>query len=58
MFSVDGHPVKTVEQSIDYPMQLMLSIFDFPDRAVPESTVGYPRVFDVAAVEVTTLDGA
>ena len=56
-FSVDGHPVKPVDQSIDYPVQLMLSVFDFPDRAVPDSTVGYPRIFDVAAVQVSRLDG-
>ncbi|MBN0972354.1 MULTISPECIES: hypothetical protein [Gordonia] len=26
-------------------------------RAVPDSTVGYPRIFDVAAVQVSRLDG-
>ena len=57
-FSVDGHPVKPVDQSIDYPVQLMLSVFDFPDRAVPDSTIGYPRIFDVTAVQVSRRDGA
>lgn len=29
-FLVDGEVVKTVDQSPDYPMQLMLSLYDFP----------------------------
>ena len=53
-FSVDGHPVHRVEQAPDYPMQLMLGVFDFPARGaetaaaapVPELVVshvlGYP----------------
>jgi hypothetical protein len=32
-FFVDGTPVKAVEQAPDYPMQLIIGVFDFPDRA-------------------------
>ena len=42
-FSVDGEHVKTVEQSPDYPMQLMLGVYEFPG----EEPVEYPHVFRV-----------
>ena len=32
-FLVDGQPVRTVHQAPDYPMQMMVAVFDFPDRA-------------------------
>lgn len=35
VFLVDGRPVRTVGTAPDYPMQTMLAVFDFPDRAVP-----------------------
>ncbi|MEY1673701.1 glycoside hydrolase family 16 protein [Gordonia sp. ABKF26] len=57
VFSMDGRVVKEVRQSIDYPMQLMLSIFDFPDRAISDSPLAYPRILDAAYVQVSTLDG-
>ncbi|MFE0749113.1 glycoside hydrolase family 16 protein [Gordonia sp. NPDC058843] len=56
VFTVDGRIVKEVEQAIDYPMQLMLSIFDFPDRAVPGSSLAYPRILDVTSVQVRGFD--
>ncbi len=34
-FSVDGHHIRTCPQSPDYPMQLMLAVFDFPDWGTP-----------------------
>jgi hypothetical protein len=34
-FLVDGEPVKTVGRSPDYPMQLMLGIYDFPSGSPP-----------------------
>jgi hypothetical protein len=34
-FSVDDEPVRTVRQAPDYPMQLILGLFDFPDPARP-----------------------
>jgi len=32
-FLVDGARVKTVPQAPDYPMQMMVAVFDFPERA-------------------------
>ena len=32
-FSVDGRPIRSVDQSPAYPMQAMIAVFDFPDRA-------------------------
>ena len=32
-FSIDGELVKTVHQAPDYPMQMMLAVFDFPEHA-------------------------
>jgi hypothetical protein len=32
-FHVDGRPVKTVHQAPDYPMQMMVAVFDFPEKA-------------------------
>jgi hypothetical protein len=30
---VDGQPTKTVHQAPDYPMQMMVAVFDFPGKA-------------------------
>jgi hypothetical protein len=45
-FSIDGTPVRQLDQAPDYPMQLMIGVFDFPaksvggdDDAVPELVV-------------------
>jgi hypothetical protein len=38
-FVVDGRVVKTVGQAPDYPMQMMVAVFDFPDRAGPADHV-------------------
>jgi len=45
VFSVDGEPVKTVEQSPAYPMQLMLGIYEFPGAAAVDRP--YPKEFVV-----------
>jgi len=51
-FTVDGTVLRTLRQAPDYPMQLIIGIFDFPDRAgareilptpVPELTVSRVR---------------
>jgi hypothetical protein len=49
-FSVDGQVVRRLGQAPDYPMQLMLGVFDFPGRAadapanaVPELVVSHVR---------------
>jgi Glycosyl hydrolases family 16 len=37
VFSVDGEVARRVDQAPDYPVQLMLGVFDFPGRAAPGS---------------------
>ena len=47
-FSIDGEHVKTVGQSPSYPMQLMLSLYEFPDDAGERTLTGpYPKEFVV-----------
>jgi hypothetical protein len=48
-FFVDGRLVKTVEQSIDYPVQLMLDVYELPTDA-PRDVDALPFVFEVAHV--------
>ena len=50
VFSVDGRPVRVLDQAPDYPLQLMIGIFEFPARpasdrepAVPELIVSHVR---------------
>jgi hypothetical protein len=49
-FLVDGEQVRTVHHAPDYPMQMMVAVFDFPDKAdaapadhVPLLAVDYVR---------------
>jgi glycosyl hydrolase family 16 len=50
-FLVDGEHVRTVDQAPAYPMQMMVAVFDFPDREgaaqhaehVPQLAVDYVR---------------
>jgi hypothetical protein len=46
LFLIDGEPVKSVAQSPDYPMQLMLSIYEFPRETEGEAKT-YPKEFVV-----------
>jgi len=47
-FYVDEQLVKTVDQAIDYPMQLMLDIYDFRSAdAPPDARDRYPKEFVV-----------
>jgi Glycosyl hydrolases family 16 len=51
-FSVDGELVRTVRQSPAYPMQLMLSVYEFPPASGPypkEFVVDYVRGYRPAA---------
>lgn len=32
-FTVDGETLRSLDQAPDYPMQLMIGVFDFPDKA-------------------------
>ena len=53
VFLVDGEAVRTVDQAPDYPMQLMLGIYDFAAGSAP----GYPKEFVVDYVRGYRLDG-
>jgi Glycosyl hydrolases family 16 len=48
-FYVDDALVRTVGQRIDYPLQLMLDLFEFPD-APERDAAAYPKVAEVRAV--------
>jgi hypothetical protein len=48
-FYVDDQLVKVVHQSPSYPMQFMLSIYEFRDSAAEPVDGGYPKVFEVEA---------
>ena len=48
-FFVDGRLVKTVEQAIRYPVQLMLDVYELPTDA-PRDLGALPFVFEVAHV--------
>jgi hypothetical protein len=56
-FSVDGKVVKTVDQSPSYPMQLMLSLYEFPASEGDESPRPYPKEFVVDYVRGYGLEG-
>jgi Glycosyl hydrolases family 16 len=45
-FYVDDRLVRTVDQGVDYPMQLMVDLFEFRT----DETTGYPKTGEVAAV--------
>jgi hypothetical protein len=56
-FTVDGKPVRQVDRSPNYPVQLMIGVFDFPDRADPStSDVPVPELV-VSHVIGHPLDG-
>ena len=42
--SVDGVVVRRVAQAPDYPMQLMIGVFDFPAKAVAGEPVPVPEL--------------
>ncbi len=43
-FTVDGDEVRRVDQAPDYPLQLMLGVFDFPAKAAPGDDVPVPEM--------------
>lgn len=53
-FTIDGVPTRTLDQAPDYPVQLILGVFDFPDQPRPAGLV--PELV-VESVTGTTLDG-
>jgi len=46
-FTIDGEPVREIAQAPNYPMQLMLGVFDFPGRGgapgVPEMVISHVK---------------
>jgi hypothetical protein len=47
-FSVDGNLVRVVDQSPSYPMQFMLTLYEFAEGPTPASARGnYPKRFVV-----------
>jgi hypothetical protein len=48
-FYVDDRLVRTVEQGIGYPLQLMVDLFEFPDRPARDPAA-YPKAAEVRAV--------
>ena len=44
VFTVDGAEVRRIGQAPDYPVQLMLAVFDFPARAVAGEDVPVPEL--------------
>ena len=48
-FFVDDQLVRTVDQRIDYPLQLMVDLFEFPDAA-DRDPEAYPKHAEVTAV--------
>ncbi|MDJ1113888.1 GNAT family N-acetyltransferase [Microbacterium dauci] len=53
-FFVDGAWVKTVAQTIDYPVQLMLDVFEFPRSDGDRDLSALPHVFRVERVRTVT----
>ena len=49
-FFVDGRWVKTVGQSLDYPMQLMLDVYEFPRSDGTRDTAALPHTLRVQHV--------
>lgn len=49
-FFIDGCWVKTVRQSIDYPVQLMLDVYELPNDARRRDASAHPLRFDIARV--------
>ncbi|WP_127792528.1 GNAT family N-acetyltransferase [Agromyces sp. LHK192] len=49
-FFIDGRWVKTVVQSIDYPVQLMLDVYELPSASAPRDTSQHPLRFRVERV--------
>jgi hypothetical protein len=41
---VDGREVRRVDQAPDYPVQLEIGVFDFPDKAVPDALPHTPEL--------------
>lgn len=56
IFFIDGNPVREINQSSNYPMQIMLGIYELPD--VPElgNETIYPKEFIIDYIKVFQKD--
>lgn len=54
-FFIDGRWVKTVAQSLDYPVQLMLDVYEFPRADGGRDTAALPHVLRVQHVRSYSL---
>jgi hypothetical protein len=52
-WTIDGVATRTADQAPDYPMMLILGVFDFPDRAGPADHVPHLRVTQVAGTPLS-----
>jgi hypothetical protein len=52
-FYVDDRLVRVVDQAPDYPMQLMLDIYEFPVDDDPRPPRDYPKVFEIDWVRIS-----
>jgi hypothetical protein len=48
-FYIDDQLVRTVEQRLDYPLQLMVDVFEFPEGG-ERDPAAYPKIGEVRAV--------
>jgi Glycosyl hydrolases family 16 len=55
-FSIDGEPIKTVRRAPDYPMQMMVAVFDFPAHEAAEEHAGHVPQLAVDYVRGAPLD--
>jgi hypothetical protein len=56
-FFIDNARVRTVPQSPNYPMQLMLGLYEIPDQLEEESSrMGWPKVMEVDYVRGYQID--
>jgi beta-glucanase (GH16 family) len=44
VFTVDGSEVRRVDQAPDYPVQLEIGVFDFPDKAPGDASPHTPEL--------------
>jgi hypothetical protein len=49
LFSVDGETVRTLDQGLAYPLQLMVDLFEFPESE-ERDPASYPKSALVRAV--------
>jgi hypothetical protein len=48
IFFIDNVKIRTISQSPDYPMQLMLTIYEIPDQSVSVAeATAWPKIFEV-----------